>query len=401
MIKEITLIFPSSPFLIDPLVFPPLGIMYLSSVLKENGIDTTLIDLSGYKELPEIKTEWVGISSTTPQYSEAKRIRDILHKKGHMVIIGGPHVSNTKDFNGFNLGVIGEGEKVLPHYLLGLDGNPYDDHIMDIDSIPFPDREGGHVRNYHYNIEGQRTTTILSSRGCPFSCGFCSSIWGKSVRFRSPENVYKEILECKEKYGFNSIMFFDDIFAINKKRIKKIADLVEPLHMKFRGFSRVDTADADLLLNLKRMGFVELGIGIETGSQELLNKNTKGITISQCERFIRLCYDIGLRVKAFFIVGLPGETHKTVEETREFIRRNNLHDIDVTILSPFPGSDIWNNTDKYDISFDKTDLENSFYKGKPGEYKSRVSTKELSAEQIVKYRDEIEQEFRPTEGQNV
>ncbi len=398
MIKEITLIFPSSPFLVDPLVFPPLGIMYLSSALKEKGIDTTLIDLSGYKELPEIKTKWVGISVTTPQYGDAIRIRDILYKKGHIVIIGGPHVSNTKDFNGFNIGVIGEGEGVLLHYLLGLEGNPYDNPILDIDTIAFPDREGGHVENYRYNLEGHKTTTMITSRGCPFLCGFCSSIWGKKVRFRSPENVYQEVLECKEKYGFNSIMFFDDIFAINKKRIKKIADLVEPLDMNFRGFSRVDTVDIGLLLDLKRMGFVELGVGAESGSQKILNNIVKGTTTNQYEKFINLCHGVGLRVKAFFIIGLPGETHKTIEETKDFIRKNRPDDVDVVILQPYPGSDIFNNIDKYDISFDKTNLEKSFYKGKPGEYHSRVRTKELNEEQIVKYRDEIEREFKPTNG---
>ena len=394
MIKEITLIFPSSPFLVDPLVFPPLGIMYLSSALKKNGIDTTLIDLSGYKELPEIKTEWVGISSTSPQYGEALSINKKLQDLGHRTIVGGPHTSTTKRFDGFNLGVIGEGEKVLPHYLLNLDGNPYDTPIKDIDSIPFPDRDAGHVHDYHYKRNGDNFTSLITSRGCNFSCSFCSLFWGKKVRFRSPENVYEEILECKEKFGFSGIQLWDEVFAINKKRVKRIADLVEPLGMKFRGQSRVDTANKEMLLDLKRMGFMEVAIGIESGSQTLLDSNTKGIKIEQAETFIKLSHEIGLKVKGFFIVGLPGETHKTVEETKYFISRSNLDDFDITILSPYPGSDIWENTDKYDISFDKDNLENSFYKGKPGDYISRVRTKELSEEQIVQYRDEIEEEFK-------
>jgi len=391
--KEITLVFPSSPFLIDPLVFPPLGIMYLSSFLKLNGIDTTLIDLSGYKELPEIKTEWVGISSTTPQWGETLKLRDTLKKKGHIVGVGGPHVRG-QDFKDFDFHVSGEGEVALLYTLTGDERCIYHKPIDDINKFPFPDRGGGHIENYHYNIDGDRTTTMITSRGCPFSCSFCSSIWGKQVRFRSPEDIYEEIKEVKEKHRFNSVMYFDDVFAINKKRVKKIADLVETLEMTFRGFSRVDTADEELLLDLVRMGFTEIGVGVESGSQTLLDTNAKGISVSQCEEFFRLCNVTGLRVKAFFIVGLPGETHKTVEETRDFIRRNDIDNIDVTVLQPYPGSDIWNNTDKYDIKFDKNDLENCFYKGKPGEYHSRVSTKGLNEQQIVEYRDELESEFR-------
>lgn len=395
MTKEITLIFPSSPFLIDPLVFPPLGIMYLSSFLKLNGIDTTLIDLSGYKELPEIKTEWVGISSTTPQWGETLKIRDKLKGRGHKVGVGGPHIRAQKVFD-FDFHIFGEGELSLLETLRS-EGNInyiYHKPIEDIDKIPFPDREGGHVENYHYDIDGDRTTTMITSRGCPFSCSFCSSIWGKNVRFRSPEDVYEEIKEVKEKYGFSSVMFFDDIFAINKNRVKKIADLVEPLEMKFRGFSRVDTADKELLLDLVRMGFVELGIGVESGSQKLLDINSKGVKIEQCESFIEMAHDVGLRVKAFFIIGLPGETHDTIKDTMNFLERNKLDDIDVTLLQPYPGSDIWNNTEKYDIKFDKEDLKDCFFKGRPGEYNARVSTDCLSSRDLEIFRNLIEHTYK-------
>ncbi len=396
--KEITLIFPPSPFLIDDMVMPPLGLLYLSSALKKGGIDVKVIDLSHNAELPEINTKLVGISATTPQYPYALDIQRRLKKDGHIVAIGGAHSSGLSTVclqDGFDYVVVGEGEKTI-FELLELPSQRIikNEYIKDIDSIPFPDRDAVDIHAYKYLINGLPASTMITSRGCPYNCAFCgNSVWGRMTRLRSPENIFREAEQLKKKYGFGAIMFFDDVFTLKKDRVLKICDRLRELRMDLRMFTRADTFDSQIARALYEAGCKEVGIGAESGSQRILDIAMKGTTIEQNAKAVHLCREHGMRVKLFMVIGLPGETKETVEETKRWLEKVRPDDFDLTIFVPLPTSKIYNNPDSYDCHF-HLDYSKAWFKGINGKYESLVNTNALSNEEIIKYRDEIHRELK-------
>lgn len=388
---KITLINPPSPFLISDLAFPPLGILYLSSVLKRNNVKVEVVDLAGGQQLPNIETDVVGITSTTPQFPIVCEIsRKIKAKKK---IIGGPHatVKPNECLKFFDQVVVGEGEKAI---LKAVNDNTKiirENFIENLDSIPFPDRDAINIKRYKWVFNGVNFTNIISSRGCPYQCSFCCKVWGSKVRFRSVNNVLLEAKIIRDKYGYNGLMFYDDEMLIDKSRDMKIFQGLKKLGMKFRIFSRVNLVNENVLRSLRECGCVQICFGIESGSNKILKIIRKGFTREHALNIVKLCHKIELSVKCFFIIGLPGETWNTVKETEEFVDKAKPDDVDFTVLTPYPGSDIYNNPSKYDIRIKEGYY---WYKGKPGEYVSPVSTSGMSEEEIVEARNYLEGKFK-------
>jgi len=406
---KILLINPPSRFLIDDNVFPTLGLLYLSAYLKRSGYrDIGLLDLNGNHSLSDdVDADVIGIYSNTPQFPEAvilkNRIKDINKNRKALYVIGGPHVSGKPEdaVEDFDFVVCGEGEKAfldIVKYADSGNGRPEKivkyPYIKNIDDIPFPDRDLVDIRGYHYFIDGKLATTVITSRGCPFSCQFCANnAWGKTVRLRSPENVTQEIKELMDKYGYRAFMFFDDTMTLDRPRMERLCDMLKGLGIIFRCFTRADTVDRALLKKMRASGCVEVGMGIESGSQRILDISRKSETVKEQMSVIKMCRETGLRVKGFFIIGLPGEDQGSIGETISFLEEARLDDIDVTIFKPYPGSGIYRNKGLFDINF-VDDYEHAWFKGKPGDYQTTVSTKALKAEDILKYRDEIEAKFK-------
>ena len=411
--SDIAFINPSSPFLVDQFVMPPLGIMYLSSYLKSKGIYTTIHDLAisdttnnitniTNGSIPYVK--YTAFTATTPQYPYAlKAMKENKNNKNETInIIGGAHVSSflSSQQDGWDVSVVGEGElalyqivkneKISNTVIVGK-------QIENLDSLPFPDREWNGFEKYHYKFNDYNATTAMTSRGCPYNCGFCFNMFGNKVRFMSPEKVIEEAKDI-QKLGFDMIQYYDDTFTINKQRVVKIADGLKDIGMKYRCFVRANTVNNELLLKLKDTGCVEIGMGVESGSRKILDTIDKQITVEQCEKVIEYCHKIGLSIKIFLMVGLPGESYDTIEDTIKFIRKNKPDDYDIAIYTPFPGTDIWTNKDKnkYDIIFDRNSInyEKMFYKGIAGNYSSQVSTSHLTSDEIEKLRDYIDIDVR-------
>lgn len=397
--KNIVFVNPPSPFLIDQLVMPPLGIMYLSSYLRSKGLDTKIHDLAQRKDsIPYAK--YTAFTATTPQYNYAvDAMKSIEHDT--VKIIGGPHVSCFDCNNDFDVTVKGEGELALTSICntskienCRIVGSP----IWDLDKLPFPDREWDGFKNYRYIFKDHNFTTAITSRGCPYRCGFCFNMFGTKVRFMSAEKVIEEANIIKD-LGYDGIMYYDDTFTLNKNRAKKIYNGLHDIDIKFRCFVRANTVNYDLLKHMKDNGCIEIGMGVESGSQKILNNINKGITVEQCKKVISDCHKIGLSIKIFLMIGLPSENKHTIEETKKLITESKPDDFDITIYTPFPNTNIYdtyqkdrhNKSRKIDIVFkENIDYNSMFYKGVNGRYSSNVETQGLSFEDIEKIRDDIE-----------
>lgn len=394
---DISLIFPKNNFLINPNVFPPLGILYLSSFLKEKGYKVQCLDLNLKKlDKSQILSNVIGISFTTPQFEEARYLLEYYKSLGKIVIAGGPHPTHRKKEcldSGFDYVITGYGETKLFN-LLNKIYNKKNNNIYyyDFSYIPFPDRDALPIKAYKYYIDEEFSTTIMASRGCLFNCKFCARIDKKFYPLKEIR-IIDEIIYVHERYGYKGFMIFDDCFISNKYKLLKISSFFKDKHFKFRCFGRTNLINKEICQYIKNMGVVEVGLGVESGSNIILNNILKRTNRKINTQAINLLKDFGIRSKAFLIVGLPGETKETIEETIQWIEEAKPYDIDVSIFQPMPGSDIFKNPEKYDIEF-TYNPKSLWYKGIPGQYVSNVRTKDLSSEEIVYYRDLIEKTYK-------
>jgi len=407
---KVALLIPPSPFLYEPLTFVPLGPLYLSAYLKRQGHDVVVYDYNDYqmrmksKKWDDVeKADVIGITGTTPQF------KDIVHFLTHIkrrdygknkwFVAGGPHAScDPKSCleAGFDSIVVGDGEYAFEDVLKNKTKHIFSHPIENIDMLPFPDWSALNIKNYHYKIDGLESMSMITQRGCPYACAFCCHWEGyRKVRFRSPNNVSEEIETLRKLYGYEAFMFWDDEFNLNRKRTLELCSELRPLEIKFRCFIRANLFDSEVGCAMKEAGCVEVGCGVESGSQQILDIIGKQTTVEENTEARKICRFLDIRFKAFTIVGLPSETEESVAETREWLRKNEPDDFDVTINTPYPGSPQWEHSEKYDLIFDKESLRRTLYDGSyyKGPAKSLVATSKLSAERIVQLRDEIEDEF--------
>jgi len=396
---NICLINPPSPWLKRQNAFPPLGLLYLANaiqrshevsvvdfgneVLEEEEIDFTLCAIR--------KADIYGITSSTPQYKAANKIKDALKSNfpDAKIVIGGSHATymmNGKD-DGYDWIIKGEGEWLFYQHLNVMNTMTSgcllikDIHLLDIDCFK-PARDLINLKDYKYFIgkDNLPATTIITSRGCPYSCGFCAKT-DNNVRFHSAEYVCAEINEIKDKYGFDNLLFLDDCFTLNEKRLVKILAHTKKRNIKFRCYIRSDTP-MHILKLLKESGCVEAGMGIESGSQYILDSVCKKTSNEQNTEIVKYCEGIGLPVNAFLMIGLPGETKETAQQTVQWVRDAKPTKFGYNIFVPYPGSDIYNNRDKYDITIHEMPNEKAITKGDPDSIESFVSTPSLSKDQI-------------------
>lgn len=373
----IHLVNPQSPFLEKENVMPPLGLMMLAAVLKKDGIHCKIIDQGLGDELPDGDLFFTG---TTPQVNEM----DKFLFKGYRVL-GGPHASinpeETYRNSMFSCVVVGEGENVIKDILVYRPtGIIKAQRITDLDSLPFADRTDAH--RYNWQIEGRKATTLVTSRGCTGRCAFCCRTLDRKIYFRSAKNVIEEVRQIKEM-GFGAIMFYDDSIAMRRERLVEICKGIAKMDIIWRCFVRSDQVDYELFQIMAIAGCREVLIGIESGSNMILQNIQKHETVEMHKKAIFAAKKAGLRVKALMIAGLPGETWETIEESKQFLEETQPDSLDVTILQVYKGCPISTTPEKYDLNFSAP----VWYKGRKGEYVSTVSTSAMSAEEIVKARN--------------
>ena len=396
----IVLIHPPHPQALEDRLDAPLGLLYIASNLERAGYDVRVNDLSGIPEKDwEIgEANLYGIAVYAPTISVSEKIAKICKEKNphSKVVVGGAHpTAMPEDMSSiFDMVVIGEGEEAMVKIAKDYPNNKrFYEEVLDkeLDTYPNPAYHLIDPFSYKRTINGETSLTLLTTRGCPFHCSFCGLDKSHQVvKQRSPSLVAKEIKELKEKYGIRKYNFQDDIFTINRKRLYEMLDLFKPFDIGFRGFGRAGINTKEDYVRLKEAGCDMLAYGLESGSQKILDLMNKKSTVQDNRNVIKWAKETGITSRAFFILGFPGETEETIKETKAFIEETNPDQFFISNFVPYPGTDVWNNPEKYGITHMDKDFDNYYQVDKNFSGSVNIETKFLTAE---KFR-ELEIDFR-------
>jgi anaerobic magnesium-protoporphyrin IX monomethyl ester cyclase len=376
MSKKVTLVYPYfRPFHDDsPFRFPPLGLGYIAAYLKKHGVSVDLVDCTFLKQEEALERvrqnspEMIGIYSMYSMRDVAIRIAGALRGSCDLLVAGGPLPTvSPKDFlRYFDVVALGEGEETALqlaqddsgiHGLANIEGIAYKlngkikftkprGFIKNLDTMPFPARElfdNEAYKNYYSKRFGYTITSLMTSRGCPFVCEFCSRpIFGTTFRSRSAKNIVDEI-ETVLRLGYHRIWFADDCFTLNRKRLLNVCDemIQRGLKVEWECLSRVDTVDKETMRKMKQAGCVRLFFGIESGNDRILSLMKKYATISRAKEAVGIAKQSGVQVGAFFIVGYPGEQDTTILDTIRFASALPLDYLSFTMPYPIPGTDLY------------------------------------------------------------
>jgi anaerobic magnesium-protoporphyrin IX monomethyl ester cyclase len=358
-------------------LFPPLGLAYMAAVLEKNNFEVSIfdcpvceIDHDKLKDsLAALQPDIVGVGSMTPTIESALKsarvAKEVLpHAK---VLMGGPHATFTDqqiltDEPAVDVVVRGEGEETLLELaqqapsmprLDEVKGITYrkDGHIVQTPTRPFiQDLDALPLPAYHYipvdkyRILGRKLLPVMSSRGCPFQCSFCvaSQMFGAGFRGRNPKLVLDELEWLRDEYGAEGISFQDDTLTFNRKRILDICDgiIERNIQLPWGCGTRADTVTKEILAKMQKAHCNEVCFGVESGCQRMRDKLKKRVTTEQCESAIKWAKDAGIFVTVSVILGYPGETKETLQETLDFVRKVEPDDVWLCHATPYPGTEL-------------------------------------------------------------
>jgi len=368
-VTNIVLVQPPNPMLSDPTTRWPLGLGYLEAVLTKAGCKVAVADLRDKKLdislIPE--ADVIGITATTGEIGMAKEIAKLVKQRDPetITVIGGAHATYLpRDCYSFDIIVVGEGENCTTDIVtMALDlktSHPVAtqpiavDLVSNLDSLPFPTR---HPFSFSETLfegagygKGPKATSIITSRGCPFACAFCQTK-PLQVRFRSAENVAEEIKQIQRDWSCSHFRIEDDTFTLKPERVFELCRLLWPLKVHWRCHTRSDLFNTDMARAMRAAGCDEVGFGVESADQRVLDIVNKKETLEQHIKAIRIAEDSGMKSKAFFMTGLPEETDEIVSLTKDFLEKAQPSKIILSRFTPYPGSDVWAHPEKYRVNW--------------------------------------------------
>jgi len=359
--------------------FIPLGIAYLAAVVEKKGHEVTVIDCQAEKltyetfrdRISRISADVIGVTATTLLYKSAMRLITIAKQvqPQALTILGGSHgtfwdENALKEYPSLDLVVRREGEqtlielietlqakgslsKVLGVTLRDSAGNivrtPDRPFIKDLDELPFPAHHLLPLSSL--KRMGKILFPLISSRGCVYWCDFCSTVrmFGRAYRMRSPKNVVDEMQLVHEKYGVDQVTFYDDAFTVDRERVIKICEELRARKLKLMWDcgTRVDMVDRELLKVMRDAGCFAVWLGVESGSEAILDAMNKRIKLNQTRLAYKTAHDVGLMTIANVVLGFPGETEQTAWETIRFVKELNPDDVGFYVATPYPGTPMY------------------------------------------------------------
>jgi radical SAM superfamily enzyme YgiQ (UPF0313 family) len=380
---------------------PPLGVASLAAYLIEKGFDAGILDplIEGmsFEDIPKYvrkkNPKVIALSSVTSTFEKAKDIAKRIRKEfpEKLIIIGGHHItlfqagSIRDEQNNFDIFTYGEGEITADELMRLFRKNNYSrkkvledveglkrikgimfrakgsiiktaqrELIPDLDILPMPARHLLRMEKYiPLPIEYKRLPTIhmMVSRGCPFSCTYCSThaAFGYKVRFRSPEKVIEEIKHVIGRYGARQISFWDDVLTINKKWLMALCDLMikEKLNIIWNCYAHPNAVDDEMLRKMKEAGCFCVWYGIEAGDDSLLKVVNKGTTVESVRKAVKLTKRNKIEIRGLFMIGLPKETPKLAQKTIDFAKELDVDYAQFSITTPHIGTKLYEDASKY------------------------------------------------------
>jgi anaerobic magnesium-protoporphyrin IX monomethyl ester cyclase len=374
---DVLLVYPYFNNELDKSVFryPPLGLGYLASVLRNAGISVRILD--GTFSSPDqtvyaiqrLKPRILGIYSMITMNHNAIWIAQSVRASAELIVAGGPLPSLVPDefLDSFDAVVLHEGEhtflELVRKHLEGMPWNGISGVAFrngrgtctsnnvrpleqNLDSIPFPARDMFPNRAYkkHWTkYHGYSATSQITTRGCPYLCDFCSNpVFGRTYRERSAENVVEEMQQI-EQIGYDRVFFTDDCFTQNPRRVEEICDMLidESLDLQWMCLSRADTLGRNLARKMGKAGCARIFFGIESGNQRMLRVMNKRINLDEVERAVAAASAVGIETGGFFILGYPGETNTSLLETLRFSSHLPLDYLSYSFPYPIVGTGLY------------------------------------------------------------
>ena len=367
---RVLLVYPPSQSLYGLPRFPMVGLTYLGTVLKKNGIDVEVLDMRipryNYRilkgKIRSFDPDIVGVGSSSFDFPNAKKVLKLVKKvnSSTRTVLGGPHASicpeDVSKEKEINYVFLGEGEEEFIKFLLSKPKNkkfinPQRLPVQNLDSLPFPQWDIFSLDDYR--VRGKLTLPILTSRGCPYNCIYCSSWWtqGKKFRFRSPGNVVDEIENDIKYYGVANFSIVDDNFALDIERAIDICREIIKRQLKItwscdQGM-RADRSNKKLFRLMKKSGCNLVALGVEHADQEILDKMQKAESVKVIRESIANAKAAGLIVKAFFIVGGPGDNLEKTRKSISFFKETGVDIPRFSMMTAYPGTAMWDWVENY------------------------------------------------------
>lgn len=368
-------------------LYPPLGLAYIAAVGEREGHKVAVVESEAlgysyediYDEVERFKPDLIGMPTFLNTIQRCFIVADEIKKRlpHTKIVLGGVQVTlNPSDAitrDSIDFIVRGEGEDVFRDLLAALQGrmaikdisgliwkdkdnivsNSPHGLIANLDILPLPARHLFPMELYHSSsqLRGKNTLHLMTSRGCPFRCAYCTShmTFGKTFRYHSSQRVIQEILVLKEEYGADAIQFYDETFTLNRKRVIELCDemLKQKIKLPWACFTRVNLVDRELLEKMKSAGCYQIFYGVEAASQRLLDIIKKDITIEQIENAFKWTKQAGIETLASFMIGLPTETEEEAYKTIDFAIKLDADYAQWQKTTPFPGTELYDICEKH------------------------------------------------------
>ena len=369
----------------SPNVWAPLGLLYVAAALEQEGHVVGIIDLNAERlkdtdvQRSVKNADIVGITGMVTEFAEVVRLVDLVKNanKNTRVIMGGPLATTFHrellEASEADFVVIGEGERTAVNLISAIgNGGGFSDikgiayrnsdeiivaepmePIADLDTISFPARHlvnmnrlsQNHFKNFGLKMKGFgdiKSTNLISSRGCPYSCTFCfKDMWGTKWRARSAKNIIEEMDLLYNEYGINGFVFNDDTFVLDKKRVFELCELIKDkgLDVVWYCNGRANLMQEDMLKAMYDAGCRGIAYGIESGNQQILDSMKKSITLDQVRNAVRWTKEAGIHVSGYFMIGMLDETKETIRETIAFAKELELDFYGFSITTPLSKED--------------------------------------------------------------